>query len=103
MEDDEYKILHSELDKAWGYGLRIVRINTDDNSISLKDIKEMDQQVLVNLLIPPQVDEKGRPEGGDLFRCAVYIVITIIIIIFVTLRTSFLTLKMRIQNDINLI
>lgn len=50
MEDDEYKVLHTEVDKAWAYGLQIVRINTGNDSISLQDIKEMDQVELVNLL-----------------------------------------------------
>lgn len=74
MEDDEYKVLHTEIDKAWAYGLRIVRINTGDDSISLKDIKEMDQVEIVNLLSrmkgakKPGTDEQLEGGVGRLAR-----------------------------------
>lgn len=68
MEDDEYKVLHSELDKAWAYGLQVIRITSGDDSISLSDIKAMDHVELVpglaQTLGKKKANSKIQQKGG---------------------------------------
>ena len=48
-EDDEYKVLHSEMDKAWSFGRWLIKIVLGKD-YSLDQLKSMEHQELVELL-----------------------------------------------------